>query len=72
MLDSFLATLNGRKVYLAAIGLAALAVYQFTQHNYEGAFQSASAALTAAGLRHALDKTPTAVPPATPPAPPAL
>lgn len=46
--------LRGYKTYAAAIGLAALAVYQFTQKDYPAAAQSLLAALAAAGLRSAI------------------
>ncbi len=50
----FTKILAGYKTYAAAIGLAALAVYQFTQKDYQTAAQSLLAALAAAGLRSAI------------------
>jgi hypothetical protein len=54
---SILNALSGYKTYLAAAGLVGLAVFQVSTGQYEQAVQSALAALTAAGLRHALAKT---------------
>jgi hypothetical protein len=54
---SILNALNGYKTYLAAAGLIGLAAFQVSTGQYEQAVQSALAALTAAGLRHAIDKT---------------
>lgn len=47
---------SGYKTYLAAAGLAGLATYQLSQGQLEPALQSFLAALTAAGLRHAIAK----------------
>lgn len=44
----------GKKTYLATAGLLGLAVYQFSQANYEGAVQSLGGACAAAGLRAAI------------------
>lgn len=60
--------LSGYKTYIAAVGLAGLALYQLSQAQFELAMQSFLAALAAAGLRDAVAK---AVPPAPPePTPP--
>lgn len=48
--------MSGYKTYLAAAGLAGLAVYQFSQGDYAKAVETAMAALAAAGLRHAVSK----------------
>lgn len=48
-----LAFLSGWKVYLAAAGLAGLALYQLSTGEFEAAATSFLAALAAAGLRHA-------------------
>lgn len=53
---AFLNVLSGYKTYLAAAGLFGLAAYQASQGDLQAAFQSVMAALTAAGLRHAVDK----------------
>ena len=45
---------SGWKTYLAAAGLAGLALSQFSQGLYETAYQTLLAALAAAGLRHAI------------------
>jgi hypothetical protein len=55
---AFLSVISGYKTYIAAAGLAGLAVYQFSQGQLEPAVQSFLAALTAAGLRHAVAKAP--------------
>lgn len=47
-------TLTGLKTYIAAAGLACLAIYQFSIGNYEAGFQSLMAAAAAAGLRNAI------------------
>lgn len=49
--------LDGRKTYLAAAGLAALAVYQFSQSQFDSAAESLLAALAAVGLRSAVAKS---------------
>lgn len=60
---------NGYKTYIAAAGLAYLAWQQYSQGNSAAAQQSLCAALAAAGLRHAIQKTgPTPPPAVTPPA----
>jgi hypothetical protein len=48
---------DGWKTYLAAAGLAGLALYQFSIGEYATAWTTLLAALTAAGLRHAIDRT---------------
>jgi hypothetical protein len=55
---TFLDQLSGYKTYIAAIGLAGLAVYQFSQGQVDTGVQSVLAALAAAGLRHAVAKMP--------------
>jgi hypothetical protein len=49
-----LKSLGTKKVYLAAAGLAGLAVYQLSQGDVNAATQSFLAALAAAGLKHEL------------------
>ncbi len=56
LLDALLKLISGYKTYAAAIGLAGLAIYQFSQKQYDQALQSAMAALAAAGLRNAITK----------------
>jgi hypothetical protein len=56
MLDDLLKKLDGKKTYLSALGLAALAVTQFMAGDYPGAAQSLLAALAAFGLRQAMQK----------------
>lgn len=46
---------SGRKTYLAALGFAVVAVTQFSAKDYVGAAQSALAALSAFGLRAAIE-----------------
>ena len=46
--------INGYKTYLAAAGLLGLALYQFSQGQFEAAMQSLFGALAAFGLRQAL------------------
>lgn len=46
--------MTGWKTYLAAAGMLGLAIYQFSQGQYDLAVQSIMAALAAAGLRHAI------------------
>jgi hypothetical protein len=53
-----LTLLSGYKTYIAAAGLAGLAVYQLSQGQFEPALQSVLGALTAVGLRHAVAKQP--------------
>jgi hypothetical protein len=48
--------INGYKTYLAAAGLFGMALYQFSQGQFDQASQSFLAALAAAGLRHAVSK----------------
>jgi hypothetical protein len=48
--------IDGYKTYLAAAGLAGYALYQVSLGQYDQAFQSFLAAMTAAGLRHAVAK----------------
>jgi hypothetical protein len=55
-LMAILNLVNGYKTYIAAIGLAGLAVYQFSQGQFDSGYQSILGALTAAGLRHAIAK----------------
>lgn len=45
---------TGIKTYLAAAGLAGLALYQLSVGSYEAAYQSFMAALAAFGLRSAI------------------
>ena len=52
----FLNVLNGYKTYIAALGLAGLALYQLSNGQVDQGVQSILAALTAAGLRHAVSK----------------
>jgi len=47
-------TLTGLKTYIAVAGLVGLAIYQFSQQQYDQAFQSLLAAAAAAGLRNAI------------------
>lgn len=74
-MNDFLSQLKGRKTYLAAAALAALAWYQFTHGQSEAALRSLAEALGFAGLRNALcpllpPVTPTPTPTPTPvPAP---
>lgn len=49
---------SGWKTYVAAVGLAGLAAYQFSQGDVAGAIQSLFAAAAAAGLRHAVAQRP--------------
>ncbi|VTS05335.1 hypothetical protein [Tuwongella immobilis] len=62
--------LSGYKTYIAALGLAGLALYQLSQAQFELAMQSFLAALAAAGLRDAVAKstppTQTTNPPSSP------
>jgi len=51
-----LALLSGYKTYIAAAGLAGLAVYQLSQGQLEPALQSLLGSSTAVGLRHAVAK----------------
>jgi hypothetical protein len=55
-LMAILNLINGYKTYIAAIGLVGLAVYQFSLGQFENGYQSILAAMTAAGLRHAIAK----------------
>lgn len=47
---------NGKKTYLAAIGLFGLAAYQASTGDYPAAVQSFLAGLAALGLRHAVSQ----------------
>lgn len=49
--------LLGFKTYLAAAGLLGLALYQFSQGQYQEAYMSLMGALAAFGLRTALGRT---------------
>lgn len=51
---ALLNTIRGYKTYVAAVGLAALAVYQLTQGEVNQAAQSLMQAAVAAGLRSAI------------------
>lgn len=53
---AILSVLSGYKTYIGAAGMFGLAVYQASQGQLPGAFQSAMAALTAVGLRHSVAK----------------
>lgn len=55
-IKTLLTQLNGYKTYLGAAGMFGLALYQVSQGQYDQALQSFLAALTAAGLRHAVTK----------------
>lgn len=46
--------LDGYKTYMAAAGLFGLALYQFTQGQYDVGFQSLMAALAAFGVKSSL------------------
>ncbi len=48
--------LDGWKTYIAAAGLFGLALYQFSQAQYDIAFQSLMAALAAVGVKHAVNR----------------
>lgn len=48
--------LDGWKTYTAAAGLVGLAVWQFSQGQYEQAAQSFLAGLAAFGVRHAMNQ----------------
>jgi hypothetical protein len=48
--------INGYKTYLAAAGLFGMAIYQFSQAQYDQATQTFLSALAAVGLRHAVSK----------------
>ena len=68
-MSDILRALRGKKTYLAAAGLAGLALYQFstakTPADFYGAYQSALGALAAFGLRNALEPvSPSSAPPA--------
>lgn len=53
---ALLGVLSGYKTYVAAAGLIGLAVYQLSNGEATNAINSLLAALTAAGLRHAIQK----------------
>ena len=55
-MGSILNVLTGYKTYIAAAGLAGLAIFQASTGDYPQAIQSLLGALTAAGLRHAIAK----------------
>lgn len=55
-MDGITKRIDGLKTYLAAAGLAGLALYQLSVGEYEAAWTSLMAAAAAAGLRHALAK----------------
>lgn len=59
---------NGKKTYAAAVGLLALAVYQYSTGDLPGAIHTALTALTAFGLRSAIanQDDPTLTPTPTP------
>lgn len=60
IVDGFLSSipgLNGVKTYLAAAGLAGLALYQVSTGDYVAAYTSLMGALAAVGLRHAISKS---------------
>jgi len=46
--------LDGWKTYIAAAGLFGLALYQFSQGQFEVAIQSLMAAFAAVGVKHAV------------------
>lgn len=52
-----LTVISGYKTYIAAAGLLGLALYQATTGDMTNAAQSVLAALAAAGLRHAVNKS---------------
>jgi hypothetical protein len=56
MIANLLNSLDGLKTYIAAAGLAGLALYQASIGQYDQASQSILAALAAAGIRHAVAK----------------
>ncbi|WP_162660701.1 hypothetical protein [Tuwongella immobilis] len=62
--------LSGYKTYIAALGLAGLALYQLSQAQFELAMQSFLAALAAAGLRDAVAKSTPPTQPTNPPSSP--
>jgi hypothetical protein len=57
-LMAIFALLSGYKTYLGAVGFVGLAVYQISQGQIDTSIQSFLAALTTAGLRHAVAKLP--------------
>lgn len=48
--------LSGYKTYIAALGLLGLAVYQATTGDFKTAIETLFAAMTAAGIRHAISQ----------------
>jgi len=48
--------LEGKKTYIAAIGLLGLALYQVTIADYAPAIETFMAALAAFGIRHAMSR----------------
>lgn len=55
-LQRVLILLSGSKTYIAAAGLAGLAVYQLSQGQLTEGAQTIGQALAAAGIRHAITK----------------
>lgn len=55
-LKDMLSFLNGKKTYLGAVGFFLVAVYQTLQGDYVHAGEAFMAALTAVGIRHAVEK----------------
>lgn len=51
-----IARLNGSKTYIAAAGLAGLAIYQLSQGQLTEGARTIGQALAAAGIRHAITK----------------
>lgn len=51
-----LAVIDGSKTYIAAAGLAGLAIYQLSQGQLTEGAQTLWQALAAAGIRHAITK----------------
>lgn len=57
MLDNLFEIFNGKKTYLAALGLLGLALYHaLVREDYQSAARSLLEALGAVGLRHAIAK----------------
>lgn len=59
-IDSLLSAIpavNGIKTYLAAAGLASLALYQASTADFVAAYTSLMGALAAVGIRHAISKS---------------
>lgn len=53
---NFVDILSGAKSYIAAAGMAGLALYQLTQGQFDLGLQSLLAALAVLGVRHAIAK----------------